>query len=159
MIMDQTQQIDFIEHQAVVISTEPARNLVRLRVDDRGDCGSCPAAALCGANGDSANTIEIVSPLASSLRKNDIVTVRGTERMHRKAIMYATVLPCVALVAVMTAVYLICGDQLKAALAGLGTMLLFFIALWAARDRIAHEFTFTITGRPERPGDKKDTLS
>ena len=36
--------------------------------------------------------------------------------MHRKAITYATVLPCIALVAVMVAVYLLIRVQLAAAL-------------------------------------------
>lgn len=70
--------------------------------------------------------------------------------MHRKAIMYATVLPCIALVAVMVAVYLLTLNQLAAALSGIGVMILFFFILWCSRNKIAHEFCFTIVGKPER---------
>ena len=52
--------------------------------------------------------------------------------MHHKAIMYATVLPCAFLVAVMVAVYLITFNQLAAALSGLGVTILFYVILWSA---------------------------
>ena len=78
--------------------------------------------------------------------------MRGTEQMHHKAIMYATVLPCAFLVAVMVAVYLITFNQLAAALSGLGVTILFYVILWACRNKIAHEFVFSIVGEPERAG-------
>ncbi len=150
--MDTSETIEHIDHSAVVVSVDPSHNAVKVRIDDSGECGSCPAAAICGANGNASNLITVETPHAGRYRKDDIVTVRGTEKMHRKAIMYATVLPCIVLVAVMVAVYLLTFDQLAAALSGIGTMILFFIILWASRNKIAHEFSFEITGAPERAG-------
>lgn len=156
--MDKTETIDHIDHSAVVIGTDPARNIVQVRIDDSGECGSCPAAAVCGGYIDPDNVVSIITGNAAEYRKNDIVTVRGTERMHRKAIMYATVIPCVILVAVMMAVFIITGNQLAAAISGIGTMILFFVILWAARNKIAHEFTFEIVGPIERAGDHNQTM-
>lgn len=153
-VYQENELIDHIDHQAIVVATDPQHGSVTVRVDDSGECGSCPAAALCGANGNSSNTVEIMTREAASLKKGDIVTVRGTERMHRKAVMYATVLPCIALVAVMVAVFLLTGNQVLAALCGLGAMIIFFFILWAARNRVAHEFCFEIVGTPERAGDE-----
>ncbi len=126
---------DYVEHTAIVQSTDPVRNIVNVRITDLEECGDCPAAQLCNASG---------------FRKGDILEIRGTEQMHRKAIMYATVLPCIALVAVMVAVYLLTLNQLAAALSGIGVMILFFFILWCSRNKIAHEFCFTIVGKPER---------
>ena len=148
--MQDIDSIDHIDHDGVVVSTDPKRNVVTVRVDDKGECGSCPAAALCGANGEPSNLIDIFSPQASSLRKGDIVTVRGTERMHKKAITIVTVIPCIILVAVMVAVFLLTGNQLTAALSGIRTMILFFILLWCARNKIAHEFSFEIVSSVQK---------
>lgn len=151
--MDINEQLDHIDHTGVVVSTDPSKNTVTVRVDDRGECGSCPAAALCSGHNDPSNLVDITTHHAGLYRKDDIVTVRGTEKMHHKAIMYATVIPCIVLVAVMVAVYVATASQLAAALCGLGTMVLFFILLWGARNRIAHEFTFEIVGKPQRAGN------
>lgn len=153
--MKKTEFLDHIDHQGVVTSIDAAHNTVMVRVDDEGECGSCPAAALCSGHIDPANLVKIITPHAGLYRKDDIVTVRGTERMHHRAIMYATVLPCIILVAVMVGVYIISHSQLAAALCGLGTMILFFLILWVARNRVEHEFTFEIVGQPERAGEEK----
>lgn len=147
--------LEHINHSAIVESTDPSKNLVKVRINDSGECGDCPAAKLCEASGHASNMISITTPHSSGFRKGDIVTIRGTEQMHRKAIMYATVFPCIALVAVMVGVYLLTFNQLAAAISGLGVTILFFVLLWSARNRIAHEFSFSIVGKPERPGEEK----
>lgn len=148
---DNTESIEHIDHDGVVVAADNARKFVKVRLTDNDDCAGCPAATLCAASGDDSNEIIISTPCPEAFRKGDIVTVRGTEKMHRKAVVYATVFPCIILVAVMVAVYLLTFNQLAAALSGLGVMFLMFFLLWILRDRIAHEFSFTIVGRPERP--------
>ena len=153
--MNSNDLVDHIDHQALVVATDPKRNIVKVRIDDSGECGECPAATLCHANGQPSNLITIITKKASLYRKDDIVTVRGTEQMHRKAIMYATLFPSIAMIAVMVIIYILTLNQLAAALGGLGTMILFFILLWCARNRIAHEFTFEIVDAPQRAGNQK----
>lgn len=139
-----TEFVDHIDHQGVVTSVNLKGNTVTVRVEDSGDCGSCPAAALCNVNGNASNSIEVSVPDASLYRKKETVTIRGTERMHRKAITLATVLPCVILIAVMVVAYLITWNQLTAALCGLFSTVVVYVILWACRNRIAHEFPFEI---------------
>lgn len=138
-----TEYIHHIDEQAIVESVDAQAGTVRVRMRVEGDCAGCPASKLCpGAGG--TRTFTLPSPLAKELKPGDRVTLRGSERLHRKAIMLATVLPCLALIAVMIIVYLCTGEQLAAALSGLGTMVFFFAALYAMRNHIAHEFIFTI---------------
>lgn len=147
--MGKIESIEYIEHTATIVATVPAQNIVKVRVNDSvEECGSCPAAALCRGNNGQSNLITIPTRNAGMYNKNDIVTIRGTEKMHHKAIMYATVLPCIILVVVMVTVYLLTADQLLAALCGVGTMIIFFLVLWAARNIIAHEFSFKIIDSP-----------
>ena len=151
--MSASETIEYIEHKAVVVNTNPEEGQVTLRIEDTEECGECPASKFCNSRGEPSTKVVVNTPMASRLRKGDFVTVRGTERMHRKAIMYATVFPCIILVAFMVGIYLLTGSQLAAALSGLGATVIFYIVLWACRNKIAHEFIFTITGEPERAGD------
>lgn len=150
-----TEIAEYVEHKAIVREVDVANNLVKVRIDDIEECGDCPASNLCGAKGETSNLVTISTPMASRYRVDDIVNVRGTERMHRKAIMYATVFPCVILVATMVGIYLLTSSQLAAALSGLGMMIVFYLVLWLCRNKIAHEFIFTITGPIERAGEMK----
>lgn len=147
-----TEYTDYIEHPAVVVDTDVRRGILKVRVDDSGECGGCPAARLCSlaSVGDAekkSGLLDIRVRDVSAFRKGDKVTVRGTERMHRRAIMLATVFPSVALVAVMTAIFLLTSDQLAAALGGLGATVFFFALLYVCRNRIAHEFSFEVKDR------------
>lgn len=155
--MMDTQYTDYIDHPAVVEEVDGSRGVIRVRVDDGGDCACCPAARLCGVPSSSAKDggkgsgpIDVPVCNPSAYHRGDRVTVRGTERMHRRAIMLATVFPSLALVAVMTAIYLLTGNQLAAALGGIGVTIIFFLLLYAGRNRIAHEFTFHVVEPPRR---------
>ncbi|MBD5356697.1 MAG: SoxR reducing system RseC family protein [Bacteroides sp.] len=148
--MPQAINTDYIDHTGIVMSVNPNANSVTVKIDDCGDCGDCPAGKICEATGQTENTVTIVTPHACSYKRGDIVTVRGTEQMHRKAIMYATVLPSIALIIVMVIVYLLTFNQLAAALSGIAVTIIFYVVLWACRNKIAHEFSFSITGNPER---------
>lgn len=153
--INMSESIEYIEHQAIVRSVDPVKGTISVRIDDIEECGDCPAANLCGAKGESSNLVTIATPMASSLKPDDIIFVRGTETMHRKAIMYATVFPCIILVAIMVGIYLLTANQLAAALSGIGAMLLFFLILYLFRNKIAHEFTFSVVGPVEHPGEMK----
>lgn len=144
MIQD-SNSTDHIDHEATVKTIDPARHIVTVALTDKGNCDGCAAASIChpGARRDG---VAVYSRDAERYRPGQRVVVRGTERMHRRAIMLATVLPCICLVAVMFIVYLLTFSQGAAALSGLSAMTLFFVILYLARNRIAHEFTFTIVG-------------
>lgn len=142
--MNPVDTIDHIDHSAIVVSTDPAKNIVRVKIDECDDRDNCPVSELCEAGDGSSNIVSIMTPHASAYKKGDAVTVRGTEQMDKKAVMCATVLPCIALVAVMVLVFTLTFNQLAAVLSGVGVTILFFIILWASRNRIKHQFLFTI---------------
>lgn len=153
--MKNNQFSDYIDHKGIVTSIDKDKNIVKVRIDDLEECGDCPAVTTCEHNGKVSNEVSISTPLSYKYKIDDIVTVRGTERMHQKAILYATVFPCIVLVAVMVGLYLLTGNQLVAALSGVGVTILFFLLLWLCRNKIAHEFIFTLTGDIERAGNEK----
>lgn len=140
-----TEYIDSIEHTATVVKCDGQNRRITVRIDTDGECGACPAARLCAAASKDGRTVSVPMPRRGRQPKpGDRVTVRGTERMHRRAIMLATVLPCIALVAVMTLVYVLTFSQAAAALSGIGAMTLFFLLLYLCRNRVEHEFEFEV---------------
>lgn len=142
--MAHTADTDFIDHTGIVMAVDSKGGTMKVKLDNAGDCGDCPANKICEATGQTENTVTVTIPNGAAYKKGDIVTLRGTERLHHKAVMYATVLPCIALVAVMVAVYVVTFNQLAAALSGIGVTIVFYIGLWLCRNKIAHEFSFTI---------------
>lgn len=143
-----TETIEYIDHYGRVKSIDSQKRTLTVSLSDSTDCGECPAARLCAATqGKQEITIPVDRP--SAFTPGMTVRLRGTERMHRRAIMLATVIPCVALVAVMTAVFITTGSQLTAALCGLAAIGVFYVALYAMRNRVAHEFSFEATPAPD----------
>lgn len=138
------EEIDSIEHDAIVEKVNPQEGTVTVRISDLSDCGGCPATRLCKAAGADKNIITVKTPNAALFKKDEEVVVEGTERMHHTAIMLATVIPCIVLVAVMVGIYLVTFNQLAAALSGLGCTLLFYLILYLCRNKIAHEFVMTV---------------
>ncbi|MBO4965385.1 MAG: SoxR reducing system RseC family protein [Muribaculaceae bacterium] len=142
--MERQDIIEYILHEATVLSVNKANHTVTLALSDSHDCDGCPASRLCAA-ASSPDKFIVETADACSFALGDKVTLQGSERLHRKAIMLATVLPCIALVAVMVAVYILSGgNQLYAALAGIASMIFFFFILYICRNKIAHEFRFSI---------------
>lgn len=143
----ETEYVEYIRHSGVVTKVDKGRNRVTVSISDESDCSACPAAKLCsvsGKNGKDKNVIEITASDAGNYSAGERVNVYGTESMHKKAIVVAMVVPCVVLVAVMTIVYLFTGDQALSAISGLGAVILLYVVFYLIRNKIAHQFDFTI---------------
>lgn len=139
--------LEYIDHSAVVVSVDNDKNQVVVTVSDNEDCHSCPAAKLCGIvdkDGKKSQQFTVTTPNASEFKKGEKVILRGTEQMHHRAIMLATVIPCIILLCVMFGVYFLTGSQSTAAFSGIGAMAFFFVLLYALRNRLQHEFVFKI---------------
>ena len=93
--------------------------------------------------------VEISVENPQAFKEGEFVTVRGSERLHRKAIMLVTVIPTVALIVIMIGIYLLTGSQVAACVSALGAMIVFFLGLYLMRDKLAHEFVFEIVKDPE----------
>lgn len=142
--MSDSNLVEYIDHTAVVKAVDPASGTLSLEISEETECEGCAASALCMQSGGKRETLTLAVKNPERFRAGEEVTLRGTERLHRKAIMIATVIPCVALIAVMVLVYLLTGSESMAALCGLGAMVCFFFLLYLMRNRMAHEFSFDV---------------
>lgn len=144
------EEIEYIEHEGRITAIDEQRSTVTVTLTENADCGECPATKLCTNFTPDKNVIEVPVRNVGAYKKGDFVTVRGTERLHRKAVMIVTVIPSLALMAVMIGIYLLTGSQLAACLSALGAMIIFFVGLYLIRDKLAHEFSFEILKQPQQ---------
>lgn len=138
------EEIEFIDHQGQIKAIDREKKTVTVSLIEEADCGECPASKLCSNFLPDKNIVTVPVADPEMYKEGEIVAVRGTERLHRKAIMLATVIPSLALIVVMIGIYLLTGSQLAACLSALGAMIVFFGALYLMRHKLAHEFVFEI---------------
>lgn len=138
------EEVDYIDHEGRIKAVNPGKGTVTVSLTEEADCGECPAGKLCSNFTPDKNVVEVPVKDTSGFKVGDFVFVRGSERLHRKAIMLVTVIPSLALIAVMIGIYLLTASQLAACLSGLGAMLVFFFGLYLMRHTLAHEFVFEI---------------
>lgn len=142
-----TEDIEYIDHDGRITAVNPGKGTVTVKMVEESDCGECPAGKLCTNFLPDKNVVEVPVANPSAYTVGEEVTVRGQERLHRKAIVLVTVIPSLALLAVMIGIYLLTASQLAACLSGLGAMFVFFTGLYLMRNKLAHEFVFQIVKR------------
>lgn len=136
--------IEYIDHRGRITAINREKGTVTVSLIEEADCGECPAGKMCNNFLPDKNILEIAVENPSAYKIGDFVEVRASERLHRKAIIIVTVIPSLALLAVMIGLYLLTGSQLTACLSGLGAMIVFFFGLYLMRNKLAHEFVFEI---------------
>lgn len=142
--------IDYIEHPAIVVSTSKDKRTIDVRLLGKIDCVSCPASEVCKLPQSPDKTIKIVTPLAPHLKVGDEITVKGVETLPHRFLVVATVLPCLILIASMVIIFLLTFNQVLALICGVGITLIIFILIWGSRNRVAHEFQFSVSGHNNR---------
>lgn len=134
---------DKIFHRGEIISI--SGDTASVHIIDNKDCDSCSIYKFC-KNGhiENMSTIEVVIPQKLTPRVGDIVEISGTERLHKKAIRLLTIYPIILVISIMVGVYLLSKNQVLSALCGFISILLFFVVIWSARNRLEHEFAFEL---------------
>ena len=149
------EEIEYIDHKGRVTAIDGEKKTVTVTLLENADCGECPAGKLCSNFLPDKNVVVVTVPDPGLYKVGDFVAIRGSERLHRKAIMLATVIPSLALIVVMIGIYLLTGSQLAACLSALGAMAVFFGGLYLMRHKLAHEFVFEIIKEKNIPENEK----
>lgn len=137
-------EVEYIKHDGRITAVNPGKGVVTVKLVDEADCGGCPAGKLCNNFLPDKNIVEVPVSSTANYTVGEFVSVKGSERLHRKAIVIVTVIPSLALIAVMIGIYLLTGSQLAACLSAIGAVIVFFSGLYLMRHRLAREFVFEI---------------
>lgn len=149
------QEIEYIDHRGRITAVNPDKGTVTVTLLEEADCGGCPAGKLCSNFTPDKNVVEVSVSDPGDYKVGEFVAIRGSERLHRKAIVIVTVIPSLALIAVMIGIYLLTGSQLAACLSAIGAMLVFFYGLYLMRHKLAHEFVFEVVKEPSLESQEK----
>lgn len=148
--MKKTIVIDHIDHWAEIISSSNDKKYLEVRVLDRVACHSCPAEDLCLLSKKQDKSIKLPSPLETDYKLGDQVIIRGVEILPKRFMLIITILPCIILITSMIIIYLLTYNQALALICGVGFTLILFMLIWASRNRVGHEFNFSIAGQKNK---------
>jgi len=126
-----------ISHSGVVESIESG--CVHVRIVQTSACAACKVAGYCNAAESKEKIIDVYCNDSARYAVGQNVTVAASRQMAGHALLLAFGLPFV-----LVAVLMITGDEGKAALGGLVSLLPYYGLLWLFRDRIGSRFAFTI---------------
>lgn len=133
---------EVITHRAKVIHV--ADNYVDVVVLSESACASCHAKGQCGAAESREKRMIIETPVASYFSEGEEVEVFTEKVMGIKAVWVAYILPFL-LVLFLLLVLLQAGcGELISGISALLVLIVYYIVLYALRNRISREFVFNI---------------
>lgn len=131
-----------ISHKGRIVEITP--DITTVEIVSEPACGSCHASALCGLSGSKKKAIQVPTSGWKEYRTGDEVEVLLKASMGHKAVWIAYVVPLIVLIAVLLGLVAAGVAELVAGLAALGTVALYYLAVWIFRDRLRNEYIFTI---------------
>lgn len=133
-----------IEHDGRVECTE--RDTVRVRITSRSACGTCKAREACGLAEAQEKIVVVPTPQAEQYAVGEAVRVGVRRGVGLRAVVLAYVGALIVLLAVLTGTIAGLGwSEGAGALAAIGGVGLYYVALWLFRRKIEHTIQFTIT--------------
>ena len=137
-----------VSHTGRAESVTPA--LTTVRFVSHAACSGCHAAGLCGLSAYAEKAVQVPTDPYAPHAVGDEVEVVLQASMGLKAVWVAYVLPLLLLMAVILVLTALHIRDWAAGLAGLGAVALYWVGVWALRDRLRNEYVFTTKKKHER---------
>lgn len=133
-----------VRHCGEVIRVQGSKVSVRMTVSSA--CSACHARGVCGADEAADRIVEVDTASAHDFREGDRVEVAlGSRSMGTRSVVLAYVVPFLVLALVLTGAVAAGVGEGVAALCTIGGTALYYVLLYALRDRIGKSIRFTIT--------------
>ncbi len=110
----------------------------------RGACEGCKARNVCGMDEGGERRIIVYTDQASSYAAGEQVTVSIGKDMGMKAVTVAYIYPFILMLAVLLTALGFGAGELAAGLSSLGSLAVYFFAVWLMRRRFDKEIVFSI---------------
>jgi sigma-E factor negative regulatory protein RseC len=134
---------DIIDHTGSVESIEGTH--VRIRILQSSACSACQAKSLCASAEQKEKIVDVWDDEADRLTVGDEVRVCASMSMGRNAVVLAFVVPLVLMVVWLVVALRVLSMGELAAIGGvLLLLLIYYIGLWAVRNRLSRAFAFWI---------------
>lgn len=134
---------DIIDHIGVVETIENTH--VRVKILQSSACSACQAKSLCASAEQKEKIVDVWDDEADRLTVGDKVRVCASMSMGRNAVVLAFVVPLVLMVVWLVVALRVLSMGELAAIGGvLLLLLIYYIGLWAVRNRLSRSFAFWI---------------
>ena len=134
---------EVIRHEGVVDSIEGG--CIHVRIVQASACASCGAKSLCSAAESKEKIVDVYGADTTAYHVGQKVMVEGGSAMGMRAVRLAFLFPLLLLVgAIALTVWLADGNEALAPLVALGVVTSYYLVLFACKNRLRTEFTFTI---------------
>lgn len=134
---------DTIKHLGIVENINGP--YVQVRILQTSACASCSVKGHCNASETKEKLIDVYNGKDIHCQIGQRVLICGTTSMGMKAVWLAFCIPFLLLVgALFLFMTLTGGDEAKAALCSLATLIPYYLILYMCRKRLSRAFTFTL---------------
>ena len=131
-----------IKHSGVVDKIED--ECVKVRIVQSSACSSCNAARLCNAAEKKEKIVDVYNVRSSDYNVGDTVMVVASSRVGMNAVLLAFGIPFILLITVVFLVSRLTDEEPLMALAGICSLIPYYIILYLNRHRMQEKFSFTI---------------
>lgn len=131
-----------IKHSGVVDSIE--EDCVKVRIVQSSACSSCHAAPLCNAAEKKEKIVDVYNVRSSDYNVGDTVMVVASSQVGMNAVLLAFGIPFILLITVVFLVSRITDEEPLMAIAGICSLIPYYIILYLNRHRMQEKFSFTI---------------
>ena len=134
---------DTIKHLGIVENINGS--YVQVRILQTSACASCSVKGHCNASETKEKLIDVYNGKDIHCQVGQHVLICGTTSMGMKAVWLAFCIPFLLLLgALFLFMALTGGDEIKAALFSLATLIPYYLILYMCRKRLSRAFTFTL---------------
>lgn len=134
---------EIIEHTGIVKYVN--EESVGVKILQSSACAACKAKAYCSSNEKREVLVEVDKiPGAEEVTVGQQVTVCASTSTGRTAIIYAFVLPFIVMIAVLVAILFYTGSEQMSAVAGILSLVVYYIVLNLNKSRLHKKISFWI---------------
>ena len=131
-----------IKHSGVVDNIE--NDCVKVRIVQSSACSSCNAARICNAAEKKEKIVDIYNVVPNQFKVGDNVTVIASAQVGINAVFYAYGVPFIILVCTVFLVSLLTKDEPVIAIAGMCSLIPYYICLYLMRQHLRKTLSFSI---------------
>lgn len=130
-----------IDHPGIIQKIEG--NRIFVKIVQQSACTDCHAKGICSAS-DSKDKIIEITDYSNAYNENDRVMICGKTATGLKAVLLAFVIPLIIVLTTIITGSVLLWDEALSALAGLITLIPYYVILYCFRKQLKKEFVFTL---------------
>ncbi|MFA6769739.1 MAG: SoxR reducing system RseC family protein [Bacteroidales bacterium] len=135
-------EVDYIDHQGVVIEVNPT--YISVEILNKSACASCHAKGVCILGDAKTKIIEVENMGKDFFSIGEAVNVKLKKSLGYKALWFSYLIPLIILMVLLLSLHAIGLSEPIIGLSIIGAISLYYLVIWLLRDRLKKEFIFVV---------------